>query len=69
MYVQTAFFHAVYVSTNGKQQISVAHIAGMEAELKLNVENRYSVALLVFFIPYFMFEVSSLDAPHWNYIV
>ena len=29
----------------------------MEADLGVDVGNRYSVALLVFFIPYFIFEV------------
>ncbi|WEW60787.1 hypothetical protein PRK78_006275 [Emydomyces testavorans] len=39
--------------------ISNARIAGMEKELKLDIGNRYSVALLVFFIPYFIFELPS----------
>jgi hypothetical protein len=31
----------------------------MDAELGTNLGNRYSIALLVFFIPYFLFEVPS----------
>ncbi|KAI1922058.1 hypothetical protein LOZ65_003563 [Ophidiomyces ophidiicola] len=37
--------------------ISNARIAGMEEDLQLNVGNRFSVALLVFFIPYLLFEI------------
>ncbi|KAI1937610.1 hypothetical protein LOZ66_003890 [Ophidiomyces ophidiicola] len=39
--------------------ISNARIAGMEEDLQLNVGNRFSVALLVFFIPYLLFELPS----------
>jgi hypothetical protein len=38
-------------------QISNARVAGMDVELQLSVGSRYSIALLVFFIPYFFFEV------------
>lgn len=39
-------------------QMSNALIAGMGVELKF-IGNRYSIALLVFFIPYFLFELPS----------
>ncbi|KAL1959308.1 hypothetical protein VTO42DRAFT_2495 [Malbranchea cinnamomea] len=39
--------------------ISNARIAGMNEELELYIGDRYSVALLVFFIPYFFFELPS----------
>lgn len=39
-------------------QISNARVAGMGEDLELNIGNRYTVALVVFFIPYFIFEVS-----------
>lgn len=39
--------------------ISAARVAGMEADLELFIGNRYTVALLVFFIPYFLFELPS----------
>ncbi|EEH20912.2 hypothetical protein PABG_03143 [Paracoccidioides brasiliensis Pb03] len=39
--------------------ISNARVAGMNAELKLHVGSRYNIALLVFFIPYFIFELPS----------
>lgn len=39
--------------------MSNARIAGMQEELQLGVGDRYSIALLVFFIPYFLFELPS----------
>lgn len=39
------------------QQISNARVAGMNKELELHIGSRYTIALLVFFIPYFIFEV------------
>jgi hypothetical protein len=38
-------------------QVSNARVAGMEKDLRLNIGSRYTIALLVFFIPYFFFEV------------
>lgn len=40
-------------------QISAARIAGMNEELRFNVGDRFSIALLVFFITYFIFEIPS----------
>ncbi|KAL7276237.1 hypothetical protein RUND412_000773 [Rhizina undulata] len=39
--------------------ISNAAIAGMLVDLELSVGSRYSIALLMFFIPYFIFELPS----------
>ncbi|KAH7088023.1 major facilitator superfamily domain-containing protein [Paraphoma chrysanthemicola] len=39
--------------------ISAARIAGMNRELGFNIGDRYSIALLVFFITYFIFEIPS----------
>lgn len=39
--------------------MSNARIAGMDVELDLTVGDRYSIALLVFFVPYFLFELPS----------
>ncbi|PGH36883.1 hypothetical protein GX50_00341 [[Emmonsia] crescens] len=39
--------------------ISNARVAGMNKELELNIDSRYTIALLVFFIPYFIFELPS----------
>ena len=37
----------------------------MGKELELEIGSRYSIALLIFFIPYFIFEVlPSLPCPH-----
>ncbi|EGE86791.1 hypothetical protein BDDG_09741, partial [Blastomyces dermatitidis ATCC 18188] len=36
--------------------ISNARVAGMHKELELYIGSRYTIALLVFFIPYFLFE-------------
>ncbi|OAX77878.1 hypothetical protein ACJ72_07818 [Emergomyces africanus] len=39
--------------------ISNARVAGMNKELELHIGSRYTIALLVFFIPYFIFELPS----------
>jgi len=39
--------------------ISAARVAGMEEDLQLYIGKRYTIALLVFFIPYFIFELPS----------
>ncbi|KAL8869934.1 MAG: hypothetical protein Q9198_007757, partial [Flavoplaca austrocitrina] len=39
--------------------ISAARVAGMEEDLELYIGQRYTIALLVFFIPYFIFELPS----------
>ncbi|KAL2379374.1 hypothetical protein RJZ90_005326 [Blastomyces dermatitidis] len=39
--------------------ISNARVAGMHKELELYIGSRYTIALLVFFIPYFLFELPS----------
>ncbi|CUS09223.1 unnamed protein product [Tuber aestivum] len=47
------------VSMIDRTNISNAVIAGMMSDLKLNVGDRFSIALLMFFIPYFLFELPS----------
>ncbi|KAK2841535.1 hypothetical protein FQN49_006162 [Arthroderma sp. PD_2] len=42
-----------------RTNISNARIAGLNDELELFIGSRYSVALLVFFVPYFIFELPS----------
>ena len=39
--------------------ISAARISGMDEDLRLDIGNRYTVALVVFFPPYFLFELPS----------
>jgi hypothetical protein len=39
--------------------ISAAFISGMEDDLRLDIGNRYTIALVVFFPPYFLFELPS----------
>lgn len=39
--------------------ISAARISGMEEDLRLDIGNRYTVALVVFFPPYAIFELPS----------
>lgn len=39
--------------------ISNARISGMEEDLRLDIGNRYTIALVVFFPPYFFFELPS----------
>lgn len=39
--------------------MSNANVAGMRLDLGLHIGERYSIALLVFFIPYFLFELPS----------
>ncbi|EEY22931.1 pantothenate transporter liz1 [Verticillium alfalfae VaMs.102] len=47
------------VSLMDRTNLSAAAIAGMNVELNLIVENRYSIASLVFFIPYILFQPPS----------
>lgn len=47
------------VSLIDRTNMSNARIAGMQEELRLDIGERYSIALLVFFIPYFLFELPS----------
>ncbi|KAF2198050.1 MFS general substrate transporter [Delitschia confertaspora ATCC 74209] len=42
-----------------RTNLSVARIAGMEQDLGIEKGDRYSIALLMFFIPYFIFEIPS----------
>lgn len=46
-----------------RTNVSFAYIAGMGKDLQLAVGDRYNIALLVFFAPYFVFELPS------NYII
>ncbi|KAL8864877.1 MAG: hypothetical protein Q9198_009589 [Flavoplaca austrocitrina] len=39
--------------------VSAARVAGMDADLGLSIGNRYTVALVVFIIPYLNFEMPS----------
>jgi hypothetical protein len=39
--------------------ISAARISGMDEDLGLDIGNRYTIALVVFFPPYFIFELPS----------
>lgn len=39
--------------------ISAARIAGMDVDLGLSIGHRYTIALVVFFIPYFFLELPS----------
>ncbi|TPX14532.1 uncharacterized protein E0L32_005224 [Thyridium curvatum] len=45
--------------------LSNARVAGMDEELGFNVGDRYSIALLVFFISYFIFELPSTLSLRW----
>ncbi|KAH7139561.1 major facilitator superfamily domain-containing protein [Dendryphion nanum] len=47
------------ISAIDRINISAARIAGMARELRFTVGDRYSIALLVFFITYFIFEIPS----------
>ena len=40
-------------------QISAARISGMDVDLRLDIGDRYTIALVVFFPPYFLFELPS----------
>ena len=42
-----------------RTNISAARISGMDDDLVLSVGNRYTIALVVFFPPYFLFELPS----------
>ncbi|KAI5851530.1 major facilitator superfamily domain-containing protein [Morchella snyderi] len=47
------------VSLIDRTNMSNAAVAGMRDELKLKIGDRYSIALLIFFIPYLLFELPS----------
>lgn len=47
------------ISAIDRINISAARIAGMNVELGFNIGDRYSIALLAFFITYFIFEIPS----------
>ncbi|KAF2747975.1 MFS general substrate transporter [Sporormia fimetaria CBS 119925] len=47
------------ISAIDRINISAARIAGMDVELKFRIGDRYSIALLIFFITYFIFELPS----------
>ncbi|KAF2998140.1 hypothetical protein E8E13_001601 [Curvularia kusanoi] len=47
------------ISAIDRINISAARIAGMDAELGFQIADRYSIALLVFFVTYFLFEIPS----------
>ncbi|KAM5454840.1 hypothetical protein MaudCBS49596_002137 [Microsporum audouinii] len=47
------------ISLIDRTNISSARIAGLNEELQLYIGSRYSVVLLVFFVPYFIFELPS----------
>lgn len=54
------FLSACYsVSLIDRTNISFARAAGMNMDLNLGVGNRYSIAVLVFFIPYILLELPS----------
>ncbi|PWN34564.1 MFS general substrate transporter [Meira miltonrushii] len=54
------FLAACYsISLIDRTNISLARAAGMNAALKLNVGDRYSIAVLSFFIPYILLEFPS----------
>jgi len=46
-----------------RSNISAAYIAGLAKDLRLDIGGRYSMALLMFFIGYFLFELPS------NYVI
>jgi len=47
------------ISLIDRTNISNARVAGMDKDLQLRVGNRYNITLLVFFIPYMIFELPS----------
>ncbi|KIN03239.1 hypothetical protein OIDMADRAFT_40836 [Oidiodendron maius Zn] len=47
------------ISGIDRANLAVALLAGMGEELKFTEGSRYSIALLIFFVPYFIFEIPS----------
>ncbi|KAI1846371.1 hypothetical protein JX266_007576 [Neoarthrinium moseri] len=45
--------------------LSNARVAGMNQDLQFDIGDRYSIALLVFFITYFLFEIPSTLSLRW----
>ncbi|KAF2473587.1 retrograde regulation protein 2 [Lindgomyces ingoldianus] len=54
-----------------RTNISAAYIAGLAEDLRLDIGSRYNIALLIFFVPYALFELPSnfiirrLGARYW----
>ena len=48
-----------YMKEADKIKLAVIEIVGMGKGLQFTFGNRFSIALLVFFIPYFLFEIPS----------
>ncbi|KAF2188408.1 retrograde regulation protein 2 [Zopfia rhizophila CBS 207.26] len=54
-----------------RTNISSAYIAGLAEDLRLHIGSRYNIALLIFFVPYALFEIPSnmvirrLGARYW----
>jgi len=47
------------VSLIDRTNISVARVAGMQRDLRLDIGERYSIISLIFFVPYIIFELPS----------
>jgi len=47
------------ISLIDRTNISNARVAGMGADLQLQIDSRYTIVLVMFFIPYFLFELPS----------
>jgi hypothetical protein len=45
--------------------LSNARVAGMNVDLGFNIGDRYTIALLVFFITYFIFEIPTVLSMRW----
>jgi MFS family permease len=53
------------ISGIDRVNLSNARVAGMDEDLHFNVGDRYSIALLVFFITYFLFEMPWTLSLRW----
>ena len=45
--------------------LSNARVAGMNQDLRFDIGDRYTIALLVFFITYFLFEIPTVLSMRW----
>ena len=49
------------ISLVDRTNLGLALVAGMSEDLKLNVGNRYTVLVMIFFVAYILFEIPSVS--------
>lgn len=55
----TLLYHFIQVNSWHRVNISNANVFGLSQELKLTTGNKFNNALVIFFVPYILFEIPS----------